>query len=136
MFQETNILGRVGKIEQKGNVVNLSLAVSEKYKNKQGEMVDTTEWFNCVAFNRTGEIIAQYVEKGHLLFVKAKQSSNKYTDKNGEERTGTNFIIQSFSFLPNASSDGGNQAPPKKGKPAPPKGQDPFTPEPDEDLPF
>lgn len=133
MFQQVTILGRVGKIEQKGSVTKINLVVNSKYKAKDGNMVDTSEWFDCVAFGRTGEIAMQYVQQGDMLFVTAEKSTNKVDDKYF-----TSFKIQDLKMLPKGG-DSSSKAPSKPSKGA--IGKKAYAPDPQEDddseiLPF
>lgn len=68
------IVGNVGRIEIKethsGTVVNFSIATGSKYTDKKtGNVTETVDWHNCVAFQKTAEIIAQYVKKGTKLYL-------------------------------------------------------------------
>jgi single-strand DNA-binding protein len=103
------IIGRVGKIESKDNngsvIANFSVAVGNKYKNKQGESVESTEWFQCVAFQKLGEIISKYVEKGHLIYLEGSQKTEKYMDKTGVERTSVKLIVNNVQFLQQKDSN-------------------------------
>ena len=97
------ILGNVGNIESKttsfGPVVNLSVATSEEYTNKQGEKVKNTEWHKVVCFKRLAEIVDQYVQKGHKLYVEGSLKTEKYTDKDGVEKYTTKIIASSVQLL-------------------------------------
>lgn len=114
-INRVTVMGRVGRIESKtaqnGTMVtSFSVAWSEKYKNKQGEHVDQTEWFSCVAFQRLAEIIAQYVQKGHMIYVEGPQKTEKYMDKNGVERESKKIIVNNVQFIQQKeSSDSGYQ---------------------------
>ena len=125
MFQQVTILGRVGKIEQKGSVTKISLVVNSKYKGKDGNMVENSEWFDCVAFGRTGEVAMQYVGVGDMLFVTAEKSTNKVDDKYF-----TSFKIRELKMMPKSSSEG---APPKS---KPSKSYTAHVPDESEDMPF
>ena len=68
-FQKLIIMGNIGKIEQRyspdgSSVVNLSVAVNEKYKKKDGTQVENVEWFNCVSFGKQSEVIIKWFQKG------------------------------------------------------------------------
>lgn len=98
------LVGRVGKdpeVKQitNGSVANFSIATSESYKDKNGEKVETTEWSNCVAFGKLGEIIGQYVIKGSLLYVEGKLKTDKYTDKEGIEKYSTKIVVNEMKML-------------------------------------
>jgi hypothetical protein len=65
-------------------VANFSVAVSEKWKNKQtGQQEEHTEWVRCVAFRRTAEVCGQYLKKGSKVFV-----AGKMKPASGRLRTG------------------------------------------------
>ena len=69
------LLGNVGKDPEIAStnggtlVAKLSLATSERFKDKQGEWQERTEWHNLVAYARGAEILRDYVHKGSKLFV-------------------------------------------------------------------
>jgi single-strand DNA-binding protein len=99
MYQKMTIYGRVGKTPevfttQNGNsITKFSVAVTEKRKNPHGELIENTEWFNCIAFKQTGKFIGDYIQKGQLVFIEAVQSTGEYTDKNGNPRKSHDFIV-------------------------------------------
>lgn len=77
------ILGRVGKVDDlksltNSKVIKFTVAVSESYKNKNGEKVEQTEWFDCEAWNRLAEIIESYVEKGREIYVEGKTETQTW----------------------------------------------------------
>jgi single-strand DNA-binding protein len=86
------ILGFVGKepetrIFANGDAVtNFSIATSERYKDKSGEMKEITTWHNIAAFGKLSEICSQIVHKGSLVYVEGKIVTRKWTDKAGIER--------------------------------------------------
>lgn len=96
------LVGHVGqnpemRYTQAGDpVVNLSLATSEQWKNKNGEKQESTEWHRITFFGKPAEIVNTYVAKGSQLYVEGKIRSKKYVDNSGVERTA--FEIQSESF--------------------------------------
>ena len=97
------LVGRVGKDPEiksisSGSVANFSLATSESYKDKNGEKVETTEWSNCVAFGKLGDIIGQYVTKGSLLYVEGKLKTDKYT-KDGVDKYSTKIVVNEMKML-------------------------------------
>ncbi len=77
-------------------VTTFSIATSEKYKEEE-----KTEFHNIVAFGKTAEIIAQYVEKGQLLLVEGKLSTSSW-EKDGQKFYKTDVICEKFQFGPKA----------------------------------
>ncbi|WP_339119153.1 single-stranded DNA-binding protein [Halomonas sp. BMC6] len=94
-------------------VANLSLAVSEKWRDKQsGQVQEKTEWVRLVAFNKTAEIIQQYVTKGSKLHVSGKLQTRKWQDQNGQDRYSTEIVVSDMIMLDSKSQNGQqNQAP-------------------------
>ena len=100
------LLGNVGKDPEirstaGGNMVaNLALATSDRQKDPQGNWQDRTEWHNLVAFQRTAEIIRDYVKKGSKLYVEGKIQTRSWDDKeSGQKRYRTEIIVNDLSLL-------------------------------------
>jgi single-strand DNA-binding protein len=84
-----------------GNAVcNFSIAISEKYKDKNsGEWKELTEWVNIVMFGKLAEIAGEYLAKGSKVYVEGKLKTEKYTDKNGVEKTATKVVGEKMDML-------------------------------------
>lgn len=99
------IIGNLGKDPEErffGDgtpVTNLSVACTEKYKDKQGEQKELTEWVNVVFFGKLAEIAGKYLSKGSSVYVEGKLKTEKYTDKQGIERYATKVIGSSMQIL-------------------------------------
>jgi single-strand DNA-binding protein len=87
-------------------VAGVTLATSNKYKNRNGEMVDETEWHNITFFGRLAEIAGQYLKKGSSIYVEGRIKTEKYTDKNGIEKYATKIIAGEMKMLGSRSSGG------------------------------
>lgn len=105
-LNQCQFIGRLGqnpeiRQTQSGEaVVNLSIAVSERYTNKQtGEKQEKTEWVRIVAFGKLAEIIGQYLQKGSQILVSGKLQTKKWTDNNGVERYTTEIIAKDMQML-------------------------------------
>ena len=106
-------------------VANLSLAVSEKWKDRQsGAVQEKTEWVRLVAFNKTAEIIQQYVSKGSKLYVSGKMQTRKWQDQNGQDKYSTEIVINDLIML-DGKPQGGNQGNAPQGGQQPPQNQRP-----------
>lgn len=97
-------IGNVGKdpeiksLNSGSRVANFSLAVSEKWKDKQtGEAKEKTEWLNVVVWtDALIGVIERYVKKGSKLYVEGKYQTRKYQDASGNDRYSTEVVIQGF----------------------------------------
>lgn len=103
------IIGNLGQDPEvrKGGAVSFSVATSEKWKSKDGEAQEHTEWHNIVAFGKTGELCAQYLAKGRKVCVEGKIRTDEWTDKDGETRKSKSIIAERVHFLSSAQQDGG-----------------------------
>jgi single-strand DNA-binding protein len=100
------LLGNVGKDPEikatpSGTVVaTFSIATSERFKDKTGNWQDRTEWHNLVAYQRTAEIIRDYVKKGNKLYVEGRLQTSSWDDKTtGQKRYKTEIIVNDLSLL-------------------------------------
>ena len=80
-------------------LAKFSLATNEHYKDKDGQKQTKTEWHNVVAWNKTIEIIEQYVSKGKEIAIEGKLSTRSYEDKEGQKRYATEVIVNELLLL-------------------------------------
>jgi len=74
------------------------LATNEIYKTKEGEKVTTTQWHQCVAWGKQAELINQLLKKGKEVVVLGKINYRNYEDKEGQNRTVSEIVINEFSL--------------------------------------
>lgn len=82
-------------------VTTASLATSDKFKNKDGELEQRTEWHKLTFFGRNAEIAEQYLQKGSLVCVEGSIRTNKYSDKDGNDRKFINIVVFQLYMLSN-----------------------------------
>ena len=116
-------------------VTNITLATTETWKDKLGEKVEKTEWHRVTFYRKLAEIVAEYVKKGHPIYVEGRLETRKWTDKAGVERYTTDIIANDMKMLGSKPSSELRQSEARQSKP---KTDDPF---PDEagdldDIPF
>ncbi len=111
------IIGRLGQdpevryTQSNTAVANLSVATSEKYKDKNGEMKEDTEWHRVVLWGRTAEIAQEFLKKGSQVFIEGKIQTREWEDKEGQTKYTTEINGYSLTMLDSKSSGGGNNAP-------------------------
>lgn len=91
-------------------VANLRLATTERYKNKNGENVDQTEWHNIVLWRGLAEIVEKYVRKGMRLYIEGRIRTRSWDDQNGVKRYTTEIYadnMQMLSFKQEGEATGG-----------------------------
>ena len=114
-YQKITVMGNIGKIEQRfspsgDSVVNFSIAVSDKYKKKDGTQVDDVEWFNCVSFGKQSEVIAKYFAKGNQILVDGTMKTRQWQDNTGAKRYNTDLKVANFSFVDRKTDNAPAQA--------------------------
>ena len=81
-------------------VAKFSLATNERYKDKDGNWQDRTEWHNITAWQRTAEIAGEYLKKGSQVYIEGRLRTDSWDDKNtGEKKYRTEIIVNDISLL-------------------------------------
>ena len=81
------------------NYANFTVAVDRAYKTQSGEK--QTDFFDCTAWRKTGEIIADHFKKGQEIVVCGAMESRKYMDDNGINRVFWGITVDNFDFCGN-----------------------------------
>lgn len=114
MINECILIGRLGsdpefRVLDSGNSVsNFSLATSRKYKNKQDEMIEDTQWHRIVCFGKLAELTDKYIKKGSQVFVKGEIRYRSYDNKDGVKVYITEIFASVIKFL-DAKKEGSGQ---------------------------
>ena len=100
-----------------GAALNISLATSESWKDKQsGEMKERTEWHKLSFYNRLAEIAGEYLTKGSKVYIEGSLRTRKWKDKaSGEDRYATEVIVSDMQMLDGRREGGQQSARPKGG---------------------
>jgi single-strand DNA-binding protein len=109
------LLGNVGKDPEIRataggmTVANFSIATTDRIKGQDGQFTDKTEWHNLVAFQRTAEIVRDYVKKGNKLYVEGRLQTSSWDDKaTGQKKYKTEIIVSDLSLL-SGRGEGGSE---------------------------
>jgi len=109
------LLGNVGKDPEIRTtaggmtVASFSLATAERAKDQQGNWADKTEWHNLVCFQRTAEVVRDYVKKGSQIFVEGKIQTRSWDDKeSGQKKYKTEILVNELSLLGGRGAEGGS----------------------------
>jgi single-strand DNA-binding protein len=100
------LLGNVGKDPEIRataggmTVASFSLATADRAKDAQGNWADKTEWHNIVCFQRTAEVVRDYVKKGSQLLIEGKIQTRSWDDKaSGEKKYKTEILCNELTLL-------------------------------------
>jgi single-strand DNA-binding protein len=108
------LLGNVGKDPEIRStaggmtVASFSLATADRQKDAQGNWADKTEWHNIVCFQRTAEVVRDYVKKGSQILVEGKIQTRSWDDKtSGEKKYKTEILVNELTLLGGKSAGEG-----------------------------
>ena len=85
-------------------VATFTLATGEKYKDRNGELRENTEWHNIVAWRNLAEICEKYVRKGDLLYIEGK-ITNRSWEKDGQTHYITEIVAEVVELFPKNQSN-------------------------------
>ena len=90
------------------NVASFSLATNRRWKDRDGNRQEQTEWHNIVCWGRLAEIAGQYLDKGKQLYVEGRLQTRSWEDKqSGEKKYRTEIVCENFQML-GQKGDGGS----------------------------
>lgn len=103
-LNKATLIGNLGRdpeartLTNGGRVVNLAVATSETWNDKQsGERQERTQWHNVVIYNeKLGEVAERYLTKGRKVYIEGAIESRKYVDKDGVEKYITEIVLKAF----------------------------------------
>ena len=135
-------------------VATFTLATSEKYRDRSGELRENTEWHNIVAWRNSADVAEKFVHKGTQLYIEGRLRTRSYTSQDGSKKYTTEITVDNLQLLgkregapedapapqgggyPSAPSPAPAPAPqPVRNTPAPAAPQPDLEPK-DDDLPF
>lgn len=99
------LIGHAGKdpevrtFEGGNKIATFSLAVSERYTDRNGQSQENTEWFSIIFNGKQAELVEKVVKKGSLLYIGGKIRTRKWTDQQGQQHSQTEVIGLSIQFL-------------------------------------
>ena len=99
-------------------VANFSIALNERYKAKDGNIVENVEYVRIVLYRRLAEIAGQYLHKGSQVYIEGRLKTRKWQDNNGQDRYTTEIQGDNLQML-GGRQDETKQAKPSKAKPEP-----------------
>ncbi|MEX2455864.1 MAG: single-stranded DNA-binding protein [Balneolaceae bacterium] len=107
------IIGRLGAdpevryTQSNTAVATMNVATTERYKDRNGEQQENTEWHRVVAWSRLAEICQEYLKKGSLVYFEGPIQTNEWEDKEGQKRYTTEIKALNMQMLDSKGSSGG-----------------------------
>lgn len=132
MINKVILIGHLGadpeqRFTQAGVAMStFSIATSERWKDKDGQQQQQTEWHRIVAWRQRAEFCNKYLHKGSKIYLEGKLQTRKWQDQNGSDRWITEIVASNIEFLtpkgeggnyggPGGSYDPGPEPPPSSG---------------------
>jgi single-strand DNA-binding protein len=141
-LNKVSLIGNLGadpearSLNNGNEVVNLRLATTDSWKDKDGNKQERTEWHSVAIFNEgLGKVAKTYLRKGSKVYLEGALQTRKWTDQSGADRYSTEVVLQRFNGeLVLLDSRGGNDASAPERKPEPVGAA--FDTDLDDDVPF
>lgn len=139
-LNKVTLIGRLGKdpeiqrFDENMMVAKFSIATSESYKDKTGNLIENTEWHNIVIWRKLAEIAEKFLKKGSMVYLEGKLRSRSWDDKDGTKRYTTEIVADNFIMLDKKSDSYNNNVVSSDATPA--KTNEKTSTESVDDLPF
>lgn len=124
MLNKVMLIGNLGKdpetraMPNGQPVSNVSLATTFRWKDKNGDRQEQTEWHNVVFFGSLASVAEQYLSKGSKVYVEGRIKTEKYQTKEGETRYSTKIVAEHLTMLdgaPKGEGSGGRRSSDERG---------------------
>jgi single-strand DNA-binding protein len=108
------LIGNVGKdpevrhLESGAATASFTLATTERYKDRNGENKEQTEWHNIVCWRALADLVEKYVKKGTQLYIEGRIRTRSYNDKEGNVRYITEINADTIQLLGKKSDNPGS----------------------------
>jgi len=112
MLNEVRLIGNLGQDPERrtttsgDTVVTMSVATNERWKDKEGQQQERTEWHRVVVFGQQAETCAEHLAKGRRVCVLGSLQTRKWQDKDGSDRWTTEIKAQRVLFLDSKGQGG------------------------------
>ncbi|MEX1062267.1 MAG: single-stranded DNA-binding protein [Balneolaceae bacterium] len=137
------VIGRLGQdpevryTQSNTAVATLNVATNERFKDRNGEFQERTEWHRVVAWGRLAEICQEYLKKGSQVYIEGPIQTREWEDKDGQKRYTTEIKALTMTMLDSrGGSGGGMQQSSGSSQPAGTVDLDDSFDDMDDDLPF
>ena len=92
-------------------VASFTLATTERYRDRNGETRENTEWHNIVAWRNNADVVERFVHKGTQLYIEGRLRTRSWTDQTGNKRYTTEVVTDTLQLLGRRPDGQGENAP-------------------------
>ena len=117
------LIGNVGKdpeirhLQGGASVATITLATSERYRDRNGESRELTEWHTIIAWRQLADLAENYIRKGSQIYVEGKIRSRSWDDQNGQKRYVTEIQADTIQLLGRRGDNPASQPAPQQAQP-------------------
>jgi len=111
-LNKVQLIGNLGKDSESrttpqdaAKVASFSLAVNRTFRNKDGESVEDTQWFNLEAWKGLATVIEEHLKTGDRIYIEGRLKTEKY-EKDGETKYFTKVVVKDMIMLGSPRSNG------------------------------
>ena len=80
-------------------VAQFTLATTERYRDRNGELRENTEWHNIVAWRNSADVAEKFIRKGTQVYIEGKLRTRSWTDQSGNKRFTTEVAVDNLQLL-------------------------------------
>lgn len=109
-LNKVELIGNLGKdpelryMPSGDAVANVSIATTEKWKDKEGNKKESTEWHRVVFFGKLAEVVGEYLKKGSQIYVEGRLKTRKWQNKDGVDQYTTEINADTMLMLGGAKN--------------------------------
>jgi single-strand DNA-binding protein len=113
MVNKVILVGNLGQDPEVRNtpsgqqVAQLRIATTDKYKDRDGNLQERTEWHTVVVWGRQAETVGKFLSKGRQVYIEGRLQTRKWQDKEGKDRYTTEVVADNVRFLGGGGGAGG-----------------------------
>ncbi|MFN5214334.1 MAG: single-stranded DNA-binding protein [Bacteroidota bacterium] len=96
------------KLEGDISIAKFPLATTERYKDRNGETKDQTEWHNIIAWRQLADISTKYLHKGSAVYIEGKIRTTNWTDKDNNKKYRTEIVAETINILDKRTDGNGH----------------------------
>lgn len=104
-LNKVQLIGNVGNppevrtLQGGAKTASFRLATTTRYKDRDGNRKEDTEWHNIVAWNGKAELVEKYIRQGSTLYIEGKIKTRKWEDQEGRTRYSTEIVADNIQIL-------------------------------------
>lgn len=88
-----------GDAKNGAKVATMRVATTERYKDKEGNPKELTEWHSIVCWRGTADVVEKYVKKGTQVYVEGRLRTRSWEDQNGQKHYSTDILADTLQLL-------------------------------------